>query len=220
LIILYGVTFANSLNYFWYVFVFDKYLWIIVLLIFLSLFWIILELRYSLSCFEYYARSNIFNTDSSRLWETKFSSTERSDLGDDFCRSLFVICPLDILLSVRLRFMDSNYLFGIFKLVLHIKSKELFVQAWTTLAKFDTTLTSHLGFPDPKYYFFLLLTLSVPSEGYCRNAYIMLGFWCDCSLFLISKELLAISVYIFFSLLPLTLNRWIKKILNIHNHAL
>jgi hypothetical protein len=99
LIILNGVTSANSLNYLWYVFVFDKYLWIIGLLLFLSLFWIILELRYSLSCFAYYARSNILNTDSSRLWENKFSSTERSDLGDDFCRSLFVLCPLDILLS-------------------------------------------------------------------------------------------------------------------------
>jgi hypothetical protein len=49
LIILNGVTSANSLNYFWYVCVFDKYLWIIVLLIYLSLFWIIFELRYSLN---------------------------------------------------------------------------------------------------------------------------------------------------------------------------
>jgi hypothetical protein len=73
--------------------------------------------------------SNILNTDSSRLWENKFSSTERSDLGDDFCRSLFVLCPLDMLLSVRLRFMDYDYLFGIFKFVLHIKSKELLAQA-------------------------------------------------------------------------------------------
>jgi hypothetical protein len=129
LIILNGVTSANSLNYLWYVCVFDKYLWITGLLISLSLFWIILELRYSLSCFEYYARSNILNTDSSRLWENKFSSTERSDLGDDFCRSLFVLCPLDILLSVRLPFKDSDYLFGIFKLVLHIKNKELLAQA-------------------------------------------------------------------------------------------
>jgi hypothetical protein len=56
---------------------------------------IIVELRYSLTCFEYYARSNILNTDSSRLWENKFSSTEKSDLGDDFCKSLFVLCPLD-----------------------------------------------------------------------------------------------------------------------------
>jgi hypothetical protein len=154
LIILNGVTSVNSLNYFWYVCVFDKYLWIIGLLIFLSLFWIILELRYSLSCFEYYAMSNILNTDSSRSWENKFSSTERSDLGDDFCRSMCVLCPLDILLSVRLRFINSDYLFGIFKLVLHIKSKELFVQAYATLAKFDTTPTSQFGFPDPKYLFF------------------------------------------------------------------
>ena len=79
LIILNGVTTADSLNYLWYVCVFDKYLWIIGLLIFLSLFWIIVELRYSLSCFEYYDRSNILNTDSLRLWESKFSSTERSD---------------------------------------------------------------------------------------------------------------------------------------------
>ena len=120
------------------------------------------------------------------------------------CRSLFVLCPLDILLSVRLPFMDSDYLFGIFKLVLHIKSKELLAQAYATLAKLDNTLTSHLCFHDPKYLFLLLLTLSVPSEGYCRNAYMMCGFWCDFSLCLISKELLAIAVYIFFSLLPFT----------------
>jgi hypothetical protein len=161
-------------------------------------------MRYSLSCFEYYARSNILNTDSSRLWENKFSSTERSELGEILCRSLFVLCPLDIVLSVRLPFMDSDYLFGIFKLVLHIKSKELLAQAYATLARFDNTLTSHLCFPDPRYLFLLLLTLNVPSEGYCRNAYMMWGFWCDCSLFLISKELLAIAVYIFFSLLPFT----------------
>jgi hypothetical protein len=96
LIILNGVASANSLNYVWYVCVFDKYLWIIGLLIFLPLFWIIVELRYSLSCFEHYARSNILNTDSSRSWENKLSSTERSDLGDDFCRSLFFLFPLDI----------------------------------------------------------------------------------------------------------------------------
>ena len=50
-----------------------------------------------------------------------------------------------------------------------------------TLAKFDTTLTSHLGFPDPNYFICLLFTLSVPSEDYCINAYMMWGFWCDCS---------------------------------------
>ena len=107
LIILNGVTTADSLNYLWYVCLFDKYLWIIGLLIFLSLFWIIVELRYSLSCFEYYARSNILNTDSSRLWESKFSS-------------------------------------------------------------------------------------------------MMWSFWCDCWPFLISKEQLAMAVYILFSLLPFT----------------
>ena len=32
-------------------------------------------------------------------------------------------------------------------------------------------------------FFFLIVTLSVPSEGYCRNAYMMWSFWCDCSLF-------------------------------------
>jgi hypothetical protein len=99
LIILNGVTSANSLNYLWYICVSDKYLCIIGLLIFVSLFWIILELRYSLSYLEYYARSNILNTDSSLSWIKKNSSTEMSDLGDDFCRSLFVLCPLDILLS-------------------------------------------------------------------------------------------------------------------------
>ena len=72
--------------------------------------------------------------------------------------------------------MDSDYLFGIFKLVLLFKSKELLAQAYATLAKLDTTLTSHLGFHDPKYLFLLLLILSVPSEGYCRNAYMMWGF--------------------------------------------
>ena len=50
--------------------------------------------------------------------------------------------------------MDSDYLFGIFKLLLHINSKELLAQAYAMLAKFDTTLTSHLGFPDPKYFIF------------------------------------------------------------------
>ena len=129
LIILNGVTSANSLNYLWYVCVFDKYLWITGLLISLSLFWIILELRYSLSCFEYYARSNILNTDSSRLWENKFSSTERSDLGDDFvdlCLSfvLWTFCCPSVF-----HLIDSDYLFGIFKLVLHIKNKELLAQA-------------------------------------------------------------------------------------------
>jgi hypothetical protein len=43
-----------------------------------------LELRYSFSCFEYEARSNILNADSSPLGENNFSSTESSDLGDDF----------------------------------------------------------------------------------------------------------------------------------------
>ena len=33
--------------------------------------------------------------------------------------------------------MASDYLFGIFKLVLHIKSKELLAQAYATLAKFE-----------------------------------------------------------------------------------
>jgi hypothetical protein len=176
LIILNGVTSANSLNYLWYVFVFDKYLWIIGLLIFLSLFWIILELRYSLSCFEYYARSNILNTDSSRLWENKFSSTERSDLGDDFCRSLFVLCPLDILLSVSLRFMDSDYLFGIFKLLLHINSKELLAQAYAMLAKFDTTLTSHLGFPDPKYFIFFTVDFKCTQWRLLQKRLYYVGF--------------------------------------------
>jgi hypothetical protein len=221
LIILNGVTFANSLNYLWYVCVFDKYLWITGLLIFLSLFWIILELRYSLSCFEYYTRSNILNTERSRLWENKFSSTERSVLGDHFCRSLFVLYPLDILFSVRLRFMDSDYLFDIFKLVLHIKSKELLAEAYAALAKFDTTLTSHLGFTDPKYYFFLLLTWSVPSEGYCRNAYMMWGFGVIVRFFWYRKNCWPSQFTFFFSLLPFTYIRWIKKIiLNIHNHAL
>jgi hypothetical protein len=35
-----------------------------------------------------------------------------------FCRSLFVLFPLAIVLSVLLRFTDSDYPFGIFKLFL------------------------------------------------------------------------------------------------------
>ena len=50
--------------------------------------------------------------------------------------------------------MDCDYLFGIFKFVLHIKSKKLLAQAYATLAKFDTTLTNQLGFPDPKFIYF------------------------------------------------------------------
>ena len=165
--------------------------------------------------------SNILNTDSSRLWENKFSSTERADLGDDFCRSLFVLCPLDILLSVGLRFMDSDYLSGIFKLLLHINSKKLLAQAQAIFAKFDTTLTSHLGFPDPKYLFLLLLNLSVPSEGYCRNAYMMWGFWCDCSLFFnIERTVGHRSLHFFFIITIHIKSVTKKKILNIHNHAL
>jgi hypothetical protein len=53
----------------------------------------------------------------------------------------------------------------------------------TTLAKLDTTLISQFVFSDPKYFVFLLLTFSALSEGYCRNAYVMWGFWCDSSLF-------------------------------------
>jgi len=37
-----------------------------------------------------------------------------------FCRSLFVLFLLAIVLSVLLRFMDSDYPFGIFKLFLHL----------------------------------------------------------------------------------------------------
>ena len=57
--------------------------------------------------------------------------------------------------------MDSDYLFGIFKLVLHIRSRELLAEAYATLAKFDTTLTSHLGFPDPKYEVIVNIMLTV-----------------------------------------------------------
>jgi hypothetical protein len=46
-------------------------------------------------------------------------------------------------------------------------SKELLAQALATLAKFDTT---HFGFPDAIFFFFLL-TLGVPSEGYCYVAF-------------------------------------------------
>jgi hypothetical protein len=99
--------------------------------------------------------------------------------------------------------MDSDYLFGIFKLVLHIISKELLALALATLAKFDTTLTSHLGFPDPKYLFLLLLNLSVPSEGYCRNAYMMWGFGVIVRFFDIERTVGHRSLH-FFSLLPFT----------------
>jgi len=37
-----------------------------------------------------------------------------------FCRSLFVLFLFAIVLSVLLRFMDSDYPFGIFKLFLHL----------------------------------------------------------------------------------------------------
>jgi hypothetical protein len=67
--------------------------------------------------------------------------------------------------------VDSDYLFSIFKLFLHIKSEELLAQAYATLAKFDTTLTSQFGFSDPKYLCCLPLTLSVPSEGYYSNVF-------------------------------------------------
>jgi hypothetical protein len=50
--------------------------------------------------------------------------------------------------------MNYGFLFVIFKLVFNIKSKELLAQVLMTLAKFDTTLTSHLGFPDPNYFIF------------------------------------------------------------------
>ena len=228
MIILNGATSANSLNYLWYVCVFDKYLWIIGSLLFLSLFWIILELRYSFSCFEYEARSNILNTDSSPLWENNFSSTESSDLGDDFCRSLFVLCRLNIMLSVRLRFLDSDYLFGIFKLVLHIKSKELLAQAYVTLAKVDTTLTSHFGFPDPKYHFFFFFTFDFKCTQWMllqKHLYdvvlFLLFFLVWLFAFFISKELLAITVYIFFSFhYSHNIAEYKKIILNIHNHVL
>jgi hypothetical protein len=69
--------------------------------------------------------------DSIKLGYSRLCLSEEflTDLGDDFCRSLFVLCPLNILSSLRLRFMDYDYLFGIFKFVLHIKSKELLAEA-------------------------------------------------------------------------------------------
>jgi len=111
--------------------------------------------------------------------ENNCSSTERADLGDDLCTPFFVLCLLAILFSVLPRYMNSDFLFVIFKLVFNIKSKELVAQVYVTLAKFDTTLTSHLGFPDPNYFICLLFTLSVPSEDYCINVYMMWGFWCS-----------------------------------------
>ena len=53
------------------------------------------------------------------------SSTERADLDDDLCRPLFVLCLLAIFFSVLPRYMNSDFLFVIFKLVFNIKSKEL-----------------------------------------------------------------------------------------------
>jgi hypothetical protein len=39
-------------------------------------------------------------------------------------------------MTVLFRFMDSDHLFGIFKLFLSIKRKDLLAQAYVTLAKF------------------------------------------------------------------------------------
>ena len=47
-----------------------------------------------------------------------------------FCRSLFVLYLLAIVLSVRHRFTDSDYTFGIFKFVLCIRLK-ININAWT-----------------------------------------------------------------------------------------
>ena len=44
-----------------------------------------------------------------------------------FCRSLFVLFLLAIMLSVLLRFTDSDYLFGIFKLCAHVTKDKLLV---------------------------------------------------------------------------------------------
>jgi hypothetical protein len=57
--------------------------------------------------------------------ENNFSSTERADLGDVLCRPFFVLCLLAILFSVLPRYMNSDFLLVIFKLVFNIKSKEL-----------------------------------------------------------------------------------------------
>ena len=43
-----------------------------------------------------------------------------------FCRSLFVLFLLAILLSVLFQFTDSDYPFGIFKLFLYDKTSDVF----------------------------------------------------------------------------------------------
>jgi hypothetical protein len=68
--------------------------------------------------------------------------------------------------SVLFPFIDSYHLFGIFKLLLHIKRKDLLDKTWVTLASL-TILTRHWGFLDPKDFNSLdynRLTLSVPTE--------------------------------------------------------
>jgi hypothetical protein len=56
-----------------------KNLWITGLLIFLSLFWIILKLRYSLSCFGYYASSNIHSTKRSKIKKNIHNTENQKD---------------------------------------------------------------------------------------------------------------------------------------------
>ena len=58
----------------------------------------------------------------------------------EFCRSLFVLFLLTILLSI-LRFTDSDYLFCIFKLFLHDHIISLVGKVWVTLPSYWSACT-------------------------------------------------------------------------------
>ena len=62
--------------------------------------------------------------------------TERADLDDIFLLTL--VCHF-VISCLLFRFMDSDHLFGIFELFLHIKHKDLPAQAYAILARFDYT---------------------------------------------------------------------------------
>jgi hypothetical protein len=55
-------------------------------------------------------------------------------------------------------------------------------------------------------FFFFLLTLGVPSEGYCRNANMMWGFGCNCSFCWYRKNCLSSQLYIIHFLFIFTIH--------------
>jgi len=67
-----------------------------------------------------------------------------------FCRSLFVIFLLAIVLSVLLPYTDSDYLFGIFKLFLshvHILYSDSIGEKWQCQVQHDKKTESRPGLP-------------------------------------------------------------------------